>query len=588
MKNRATLMGGSAYVSNRRMIRMENETLNIDELRQKREQLRRKKKTRITIFAAAAVLLAAVLIIAGVLYKKDQSVINLPLLKEGTRGVITRDKDEKKILNIYLDDMAGSLNPAYMVSQGDRTAVRMVFEPLMEKNAQGVLEEKLIKSLQVSEDGLTYTIKLRKNISFSDGSDLTVRDVMASIAAMAVSGNGGSAAASYERISGMKDYISNPQEFPEGLKESGELELQILFDEASPDNLLVMETLIQKGTFSEDLSDGELVNGILDRVSGGIGTGAYCFTDTSGGSLCTLTANPNYREKIRGIETIEFKTVSYYDAKEAVEEGSFDAALYSGNSQLYETLYDWEGFSVYSKPEETVYVLYFNQNTPALTDEKVRQAITCAFSREGEELKTAERYLTFEEGLTYSTDKAESLGIGACDQDKAKKLLKEAGAENGLSLTLPIAQDSDVQKILAESMKKDLEAVGITLEIRELSSQDYVDTIYLRMDFDLYLTGVSRGDSIAEWKEFYQPAGSLPISVDSEEIFSAYESLSSCYTPEAVESARDALFEIIAQKAPVLVLGRSRNYLSVSADLTGFEATPHLELLGKLHKAEIR
>lgn len=570
---------------------MEKEGLDIEALREKREQLRQKKKKRKNLLVLGVLTVAVVIVLCCILSNRNRAVVNLEQVKQGKTAVIQKDAARKKCLNIYADDMSGAFSPAYAVNYGDQIVSDIVFEPLMKRNENGDLEEFLVKKLKVSEDGLTYTVTLKEDLLFSDGSAVTVKDVFASMTAMILAENAGAAEDSYLRIAGMTEYLKDQSEFPEGLTELSEKELQITFNEASPDNLLVMETQIQKGNYGETLDDKGVVTEVLNHYGDGIGTGAYGFTETSEGSVCTLQANEYYREKIKDIQTIEFCGIAYYDLPEAIGAGTIDMAIYSGKSQLFETLYDWEGFSVYSKPEETVYALYYNQENEALTGKKVRQAISYAFDREDENLAQALPYVLLEDGMALTAGSAGN--AYGYDQSKAKKLLKEAAKEmkileDGLSLTLPVLESSEVQKQLAGALKEDLQEIGITLEIQELSQQDYVQTLYLREDFDLYLTEISVDGSVGSFQQYYQPEDALTIDVTEESVEEAYEALTKSYSVGEVEKQKAAFLSAIEESASVMVLGRSRNFISVSADLSGFEATPHQQLLGEIHKIKVK
>lgn len=570
---------------------MEKEGLDIEALREKREQLRRKKKKRNSLLGAAVLAAAVVIVLCCILSNRNRAVVNLEQVKQGKTALIQKDADRKKCLNIYADDMSGAFSPAYAGNYGDQIVRDIVFEPLMKRNENGGLEEFLVKKLKVSEDGLTYTVTLKDDLKFSDGSAVTVKDVFASMTAMVLADHAGAAQESYLRIAGMTEYLNDQSKFPEGLTELSEKELQITFEEASPDNLLVMETQIQKGSYGESLDDREMVTEVLNHYKDGIGTGAYGFAETSEGSICTLQANEYYREKIRDIRTIEFCGIAYYDLPEAVTSGKIDMAIYSGKSQIFETLYDWEGFSVYSKPEETVYALYYNQEKEALTSKKVRQAIAYAFDREDEDLAQALPYVLLEDGMSLTQGSAGN--AYGYDQSKAKKLFKEAAKEisslkDGLTLTLPVLESSEIQKELAGALQEDLQEIGITLEIQELSQQDYVQTLYLREDFDLYLTEISADGKVASFKQYYQPEDALEIGVTEEAVEEAYEALTQSYDVGTVEKKTEALLDAIEESASVMVLGRSRNFISVSADLSGFEATPHQQLLGEIHKIKVK
>ena len=53
-----------------------------------------------------------------------------------------------------------------------------LYDTLIFPNAEGGVDPWLAESWEVSDDGLTYTFKLREDVKFHDGSDLTASDVV--------------------------------------------------------------------------------------------------------------------------------------------------------------------------------------------------------------------------------------------------------------------------------------------------------------------------------------------------------------------------------------------------------------------------
>jgi len=74
-----------------------------------------------------------------------------------------------------------SLDPALVQNAEDAYAIQMVFTGLVQFNNDGHLKDQLAQSHEVSSDGLTYTFHLRPNLTFSDGTALTAKDVAYSI-----------------------------------------------------------------------------------------------------------------------------------------------------------------------------------------------------------------------------------------------------------------------------------------------------------------------------------------------------------------------------------------------------------------------
>ena len=73
------------------------------------------------------------------------------------------------------------INPLLAVSDVDRDMTMLVYSGLTRLNPAGNYEPDLAESFSVSEDKLTYTFQLRKNLTWHDGKPLTAGDVIFTI-----------------------------------------------------------------------------------------------------------------------------------------------------------------------------------------------------------------------------------------------------------------------------------------------------------------------------------------------------------------------------------------------------------------------
>ena len=72
----------------------------------------------------------------------------------------------------------GVFNPLYAESAYDSYPTEVMFAPLMAPQADGSMGAYLAEANpEISEDGLTYTYKIRKDAKWSDGTDITAKDV---------------------------------------------------------------------------------------------------------------------------------------------------------------------------------------------------------------------------------------------------------------------------------------------------------------------------------------------------------------------------------------------------------------------------
>ncbi len=80
-------------------------------------------------------------------------------------------------LSIAVTDMPDSLNPLYATSRLAEEFFLLVYDPLWRIDANGQPVSCLAEDYSLSSDQLTWTIRLRKDVSFSDGVPLTSADV---------------------------------------------------------------------------------------------------------------------------------------------------------------------------------------------------------------------------------------------------------------------------------------------------------------------------------------------------------------------------------------------------------------------------
>jgi len=70
------------------------------------------------------------------------------------------------------------INPALAITRADQDTVALVYSGLMKIDVEGTLVPDIAESVTLSEDGKTYTIVVRKDRTFHDGTPLTARDVV--------------------------------------------------------------------------------------------------------------------------------------------------------------------------------------------------------------------------------------------------------------------------------------------------------------------------------------------------------------------------------------------------------------------------
>lgn len=88
----------------------------------------------------------------------------------------TSTSSEPKIAKLISGGEPGSLHPA--LSQGTHESIILdhIYEGLMKRDENGNIVEGMAESYEISEDGLTYTFKIRPDAKWSNGDPVTARD----------------------------------------------------------------------------------------------------------------------------------------------------------------------------------------------------------------------------------------------------------------------------------------------------------------------------------------------------------------------------------------------------------------------------
>ena len=359
---------------------------------------------------------------------------------------------------------ASTLHPLETTDQSNLDVAALVYEGLYELDENFEPLPLLAESSSVGEDGLTWTITLREDAAFSDGTLLTAEQVVSSLNKAR---KGGVYAARLAEISSVK------------AQDGG-----------------VVITLLSPNGALPSLLDVPIV---LEQEEGlPLGTGPYVF-DSDGESLW-LAANPNWWQGRRPLyDTIPLwenhsleERVSAFDSGEVTAVTTdFTAANALGYSGTYET----HDFS-------TTNLLFVGFNTADgfCEDTELRAALSRAFDRgsvvtallsgHGEESELP----MFPGNSQYSQEAA---GLLSYDMEATKAILEEAGytynEENQLvlgrkllSLTFVVNQDSLVKQAVADHIAQDLRELGIEVTVKKLDWVDYTAALAAG-DFDLYL-----------------------------------------------------------------------------------------------------
>lgn len=552
------------------------------------KQLKLEKKSRNIILAVIAAIVVIVIMVfaAGSTSKKKVSKESgLDLVRAGNTN-ISKDEARKQRLVVAVDTIDGILNPVITTASGDLAACRLIFEPLARKLTDGSYENVLAESVTWNKESLTMTIKLKPGIVFSDGSALTANDVCASIGAFCLASYNLDTDGAYFNIKGAWDMNEQKSTGIEGIRKVDDLTVEVTFMEALAENWEILETQIQKNTFA-DIE--ETFNGFFaeeNLMKSALGTGAYAVESIAPGITIVLTANGSYREAIQDIKKVELSKINFYDMQKTLDAQNVDVVAYSANSEQFEMLYSAGKYDVYTRPENDLYALGFNMNNIFLKQQKVRQAISYALNRN--EIIGKDWQSRFEECNTigYGTTEEAKFEENAISYDKSKAvaLLEEDNMKDRMTLRLPVQKENAFQMDAAAVIKKNLEAVGIGVEIKECTDDEYVQALYIADDFDLYLFLTPIAYDAESLYSFTTLRNGMPVACTSETFTEAIKAMDAAADQEEYQTALKTAATEFYDLVPAVPLARAKRYLSVSADLSGFATEAGVSMVTKVNE----
>ncbi|MEI9402381.1 ABC transporter substrate-binding protein [Mesorhizobium sp. Cs1330R2N1] len=350
----------------------------------------------------------------------------------------------------------------------------------------------LAESWTVSDDGLTYSFKLKPGMKFASGNPITAADV----------------AYSFERaikLDKSPAFIINQfgitgDNVTEKAKAVDETTFQFVVDKAyAPsfvlnclsatvasvvDSKLVKEHVAAVTPSADYKWDNDFGNAWLKTSYAG--SGPYKLREWRANEAVVLERNDNYNGEKAKLARVIYRNMKESSAQRlALEAGDIDVARNLEPNDL-DAIAKNADLTTTSAPKGTVYYISLNQKNPTLAKPEVRQAF---------------KYLVDYDAL--STTILKGIGeihqsflpkgdLGAIDDNpfkldvaKAKELLAKAGVPDGFTVTMDVRTGQPTTG-MAESIQQTLGQAGIKLEIIPGDGKQTL-TKYRARNHDIYI-----------------------------------------------------------------------------------------------------
>lgn len=518
-------------------------------------------------------MISVILVLGTVLIKTDM----LPK-QESSRIVIGRMNDSL------------SLDPAITSDSESFQVTANIYDTLVITEPNGSdIKPGLAESWKVSEDGLTWNFKIRKNVKFHDGSKLDAHVV----------------AFNFQRWMDPNSPYHTGQfiywnysfgGFP-GIVRSvtalSDTTLEIILTEPYAPFLSTI-SLPAFGIASQSA----IVRYNDNLKSHPVGTGPYVFVSWDQGDKIVLKRNMDYWNGIAKSSEIEFKVLPQGSDKVALLESGTIHIIDQLTASEIDRVNNDDNLNLYYRPFFNIGYLALNNTREPLNNLNVRKAISLLIDKNdllddayNELVRPANSFLPpalagYHEGLKSPI----------VDVDEAKKLLKAAGYADGFQSTLWVMDRprNYLPNPLAMAMKikSQLGEAGIDIIIRVIPWDSYIEDVKLG-DHDMALVGWN-GDIIDPDNFLYTLFATKKAKPELNFNYSFYENEIVDQLLVRGRRVTDMDFritiyrelqEIIANDVASIPLIHTMTAIGTSAKVKGFE--PHITGFGVLTEIEV-
>ncbi|CAM5541225.1 peptide/nickel transport system substrate-binding protein/oligopeptide transport system substrate-binding protein [Aquamicrobium terrae] len=377
------------------------------------------------------------------------------------------------IIITYKDDVA-TLDPAIGYDWQNWSMIKSLFDGLMDYEAGTTkLRPDLAESYEISEDGQTFTFKLRQGVKFHNGREMTAEDVKYSIDRVVDPKTQSPGQGFFATIKGYDEAAEGKADGLSGITVVDPYTIK--FELTRPDATFLHVMAIN---FSHVVPKEEVEKYGADFGKHPVGTGAFKLGEWTLGQRVVFEKNPDYWNK--GLPYLD--KITFEIGQEPIvallrlQKGEIDVP---GDgippAKFQEVMNDPEQKArvVEGGQLHTGYVT-MNVNIPPFDNVKVRQAVNMAINKDRIVQLINNRAVPANQPLPPSMPGYDNDYKGyAYDPAKAKELLAEAGQGDGFETELYV-MNTDPNPRIAQGIQQDLAAIGIKANIQALAQANVI------------------------------------------------------------------------------------------------------------------
>ena len=358
--------------------------------------------------------------------------------------------------------------------------LKMIYSPLYMYNADGI-NYFLAKSIDTSDDNLSYTMHLRDDVKWSDGEKFTADDVVFTFEAMEKEENAGWAYSQlvYKegavKIEKVDDYT---------------VKLTMPFVNSAAVEMFSQIFIMPKHVY-ENVTNFE--NNDVNTKP--VGTGPYVMSEYSAGSYVKFTKNENYFLGAPSIDNIVYRIIENENtAMTAIQSGEVDAWI-GTPAQVAQMNLDSANLTVY--PYQEGRVAYMMINAARVQNEDLRKAILYALDKKAiaDAALLNSDYYDLPWSFMPPNSKFFTKDVEKYEQnlEKSKEYLAASGVQKP-ELNLAYSGSDSLQSTSALLVQEQLEKAGFKVTLSGIDSKALSQQMKDKNNtYDMYFGGYIMG-----------------------------------------------------------------------------------------------
>lgn len=482
----------------------------------------------------------------------------------------------------YISDLI-TVDPAEVYEATGGEVVNNVYERLLTfdpsdftKPVGGVAE-----SWAISDDGLTFTFKIREGLFFSSGRPVTAADAAFSLQRVLKLGK--------TPVFYLTQFGWSKENVDSHVRQADERTLVLTLDKPfAPDLFLkVLSSTVASVVDKEEVLKHEEGDdlGYAWLKKNTAGSGPYTLATWNPNEAVVLAANPNYKRAKVPTKTVVLRHVPEPATQRLlIEKGDADVARNLSSDQIQALAAD-KDISIISSPKTDVAYIALNEAAKPLDDPKVEQALRWAIDYQGIVTQILKGQATVHQSF-WGSGTGGSLDDNpySLDLEKAKALLREAGYAEGFTLKLDVTNRSP-DKEIGQSLQNTFGQAGVKVDLNVLDRAQLQSRFRARQQ-DAVLFGWS-----PDYLDVHASASFFAINDDNSEASKNRNAAwrSNWFIPELTKKTLSGLSEPNAEKraqiyldvqreiqrnSPFIVLYQQVGLVPVRGNVTGFVPGP--------------